>query len=44
VAAIALPIIWQLRKQELVLRRASPACSVLVAAMGAFWFVQRVWF
>jgi hydrogenase/urease accessory protein HupE len=44
VAAIALPIIWQLRKQELVLQRAIPACSVLVAAMGAFWFVQRVWF
>lgn len=44
VAAIALPIIWQLRKQEIVLQRAIPACSVLVALMGAFWFVQRVWF
>lgn len=44
VAAIALPIIWQLRKQELMLHRAIPACSVLVALMGAFWFVQRVWF
>lgn len=44
VAAIALPVIWQLRKQELILQRALPACSVLVAAMGAFWFVQRVWF
>ena len=44
VAALALPIIWQLRKQELVLQRAIPACSVLVALMGAFWFVQRVWF
>lgn len=44
VAAIALPIIWQLRKQEIVLQRAVPACSVLVALLGAFWFVQRVWF
>lgn len=44
VAAIALPIIWQLRKREFVLQRAVPACSVAVALMGAFWFVQRVWF
>lgn len=44
VAAIALPIIWQLRKREFVLKGAVPACSAAVALMGTFWFVQRVWF
>ncbi len=43
VAAVALPIIWQVRKSELFLRRGVPACSVLAALAGAFWFVQRVW-
>jgi hydrogenase/urease accessory protein HupE len=43
VAALALPLIWQLRKQDYFLRRAVPACSVLVAIAGGFWFVQRVW-
>lgn len=43
VAAIALPIIWQLRKQEVFLRRGVPACSAVVAVLGAFWFVQRIW-
>lgn len=43
VAAIALPLIWQLRKWEPFLRRGVPACSVVVALLGAFWFVQRVW-
>ena len=43
VAAIALPIVWQLRKKELFLRRGVPLCSLIVAALGVFWFVQRVW-
>ena len=43
VAAIALPIIWQLRKREKFLRYGVPACSVVVALLGAFWFAQRVW-
>jgi hydrogenase/urease accessory protein HupE len=43
VAAVALPLIWQLRKQDYFLRRAVPACSVLVAIAGGVWFVQRVW-
>ena len=43
VAAVALPIIWRLRKQDYFLRRAVPACSVLVAIAGGIWFVQRVW-
>lgn len=43
VAAVALPIIWHLRQQDYFLRRAIPACSVLVAIAGGIWFVQRVW-
>ena len=43
VAALALPLIWHLRKQEYFLRRAMPACSVLVALAGGIWLVQRVW-
>jgi hypothetical protein len=43
VAAIVLPLIWQLRKRESFVQRGVPACSALVAMAGAFWFVQRVW-
>ncbi|MEI2723610.1 MAG: HupE/UreJ family protein [Verrucomicrobiota bacterium] len=42
VAAIALPLIWQLRKKELFLRYGVPACSILVALAGAYWLVQRL--
>lgn len=44
VAAIVLPIVWQLRKKETFLKWGVPACSIVVAVLGAFWFVQRVWF
>jgi len=43
VAAIALPIIWQLRKKDFFVRYGVPACSVIVAFAGGYWFVQRVW-
>ena len=43
IAAVALPLIWHLRKQDYFLRRAIPACSVLVAVAGGIWFVQRLW-
>jgi hypothetical protein len=43
VAAIVLPIIWQLRKREFFVQRGVPACSAIVAVAGTFWFVQRVW-
>jgi hydrogenase/urease accessory protein HupE len=42
VAAIALPIIWRLRKKEFFMHYGVPACSVLVALAGAYWFFQRV--
>lgn len=44
VAAIVLPVIWKLKKQPTFAPRWIPACSALVAAAGAFWFIQRVWF
>ncbi|MEP6663739.1 MAG: HupE/UreJ family protein [Verrucomicrobiota bacterium] len=44
VAAILLPLIWQLKKRPAFAPRWIPACSALVAAAGAFWFIQRVWF
>ncbi|TAL01344.1 MAG: HupE/UreJ family protein [Verrucomicrobia bacterium] len=43
IAAIVLPIIWKLRQKENFMRRFVPACSVIVASLGAWWFVQRVW-
>ena len=44
IAAAALPLIWKLRTSPAFVARWVPVCSVLVAALGAFWFVQRVWF
>lgn len=44
VAIIILPLIWRLKKQPTFAPRWVPACSALVAAAGAFWFIQRVWF
>ena len=41
VAAIVLPIIWKLRERSTFLRVGVPACSVFVAAAGAFWLLQR---
>jgi len=44
VAAIALPLIWRLRSKPVFIRRWVPACSGAVVLLGAYWFVQRVWF
>jgi hydrogenase/urease accessory protein HupE len=44
IAALALPVIWQLRSRPQFVRQWVPACSVLVAVLGSYWFVQRVWF
>jgi hydrogenase/urease accessory protein HupE len=44
IAAVLLPIIWQLRKWESFRRRGVPACSAVVAAVGAYWLFQRVFF
>ena len=41
IAALVLPIIWQLRKRPGFLRVGVPACSVLVGAAGAYWLFER---
>jgi len=43
VAAILLPFIWHFSKTPQFAQRWVPACSVLVALAGTFWFIQRVW-
>jgi len=40
-AAVALPVIWQLRKHPVFVRRWVPACSAVVIGLGAWWLVQR---
>jgi hydrogenase/urease accessory protein HupE len=44
IASLVLPVIWKLRAQPVFLKLWVPACSAVVAALGCFWFVQRVWF
>jgi len=44
VAALALPVIWKLRTHRGFVARWVPACSMAVALLGGYWFVQRVWF
>jgi hydrogenase/urease accessory protein HupE len=44
IAALVLPVIWKLRANPVFIKRWVPACSVLVALLGGYWFVQRVWF
>lgn len=44
VAALVLPIVWQLRKSESFVRRGVPALSGLVAATGFYWFLERTIF
>jgi hydrogenase/urease accessory protein HupE len=44
IAALVLPLIWKLRTRPVFVARWVPTCSIVVAALGAFWFVQRVWF
>src|SRR5207237_2323571 len=44
IAGLALPVIWKLRAHAVFIRRWVPACSVLVALLGGYWLVERVWF
>jgi len=44
IAALVLPVIWKLRAKPVFINRWVPACSVVVALLGGYWFVQRVWF
>jgi hypothetical protein len=42
VAAIVLPILWQLRKNSVFVRQWVPICSVAVALAGSYWMIERV--
>jgi hypothetical protein len=41
IAAVVLPILWKLRDNRTFLRRGVPACSIAVAAAGAYWLIER---
>ena len=42
VAAIVLPILWQLRRNSVFVRRWVPVCSVAVTLAGSFWMIERM--
>jgi hydrogenase/urease accessory protein HupE len=44
IAAIVLPLIWQLRKRERFVTIGIPALSSLVAAAGTYWLLERTVF
>lgn len=44
IAALAMPLIWGLSRRPLYRPRYLPALSLSVAALGAFWLVERLWF
>ena len=44
IAGIMLPIIWRLRKWEPFRRRGVPACSAIVAGLGGYWLIERLFF
>ena len=41
IAAVLLPILWKLRDNRAFLRIGVPACSIFVAAAGAYWLIER---
>ena len=42
VAAVVLPILWQLRKNRGFARQWVPVCSVAVTLAGSYWMVERI--
>ena len=44
IAAILLPVIWKLRKWEFFRRYGRSGCSVIIAAAGGYWLIQRLFF
>ncbi len=42
VAALALPILWQLRKNPSFVHQWVPVCSCAVALAGSYWMVERI--
>lgn len=44
IAAIVLPVVWRLRKNERFLARGVPALSAIVSLAGLYWFLERTVF
>lgn len=44
IAAIVLPLVWQLRKKEAFVKRGVPALSAVVAVAGLYWLLERTIF
>jgi len=44
IAAVVLPVVWRLRKNENFLRRGVPALSAIVALAGLYWLMERTIF
>lgn len=42
IAVLVLPLIWKMRKHDTFFRIAVPACSLLIALAGGYWFFQRI--
>jgi hydrogenase/urease accessory protein HupE len=42
VAAVVLPILWQLRKNPVFARQWVPVCSAAVTLAGSYWMVERI--
>ena len=42
VAAVVLPVLWRVSKIPKVEPRWIPACSIVVIALGGYWFIDRV--
>jgi hydrogenase/urease accessory protein HupE len=42
VAAVVLPILWNLRRNPVFVRRWVPVCSVAVAFAGSYWMFERI--
>ena len=44
VAAIVLPVVWLLRRNDNFIRVGVPACSIVVALSGGYWVLDRIAF
>ena len=42
IAAIALPVLWKLRRNPVFVCRWVPACSAGVALAGSYWMIERI--
>ncbi|MDQ6633096.1 MAG: HupE/UreJ family protein, partial [Verrucomicrobiota bacterium] len=43
IAAIVLPILWQLKQKPKFALQLVPVCSAIIVAAGSYWFIERVW-